>query len=325
MYKMILLISIILCIIAFVFLLININKVKKEKSKKIKKDFEELYKIEEKKYKDELKLKKEQFEEYNAKYDSEIEATQKAIEREESKRNLILNQKEEIINKELEIKRMRKEEELQTNIVKRKKELEAEYENFLGQILKEKEDANEELEELKELLEEYRAKREVVNNAILREKEIQEKENFFKINITQNDIEDMKILKEIEYKMKNREALTKLIYDVYIKKPSQDLIKRILCGRAPSGIYKITYLPTGESYVGKSTNIKSRWEQHIKSCFGLGTIAHSTLHTKMARDGIWNFSFEVLEEVEKDKLGEREKYWIDFYNTKKYGMNERNG
>lgn len=34
---------------------------------------------------------------------------------------------------------------------------------------------------------------------------------------------------------------------------------------------------------------------------------------------------ELLEEVEKDKLTEREKYWIDFYNSTTYGLNERRG
>ena len=34
---------------------------------------------------------------------------------------------------------------------------------------------------------------------------------------------------------------------------------------------------------------------------------------------------ELIEEVPKDKLTEREKYWIDFYGSKEYGMNMREG
>jgi hypothetical protein len=33
----------------------------------------------------------------------------------------------------------------------------------------------------------------------------------------------------------------------------------------------------------------------------------------------------VIEEVPKEKLSEREKYWIEFYGSKEYGMNEKNG
>jgi hypothetical protein len=50
--------------------------------------------------------------------------------------------------------------------------------------------------------------------------------------------------------------------------------------------------------------------------YGAGTIAHSILHTTMAKDGLENFTFELVEEVSKDKLTEREKYWIDFYGSK---------
>ena len=45
----------------------------------------------------------------------------------------------------------------------------------------------------------------------------------------------------------------------------------------------------------------------------------------MARDGIDQFTFELLEEVPKDKLTEREHYYIEFYDSKRYGLNERNG
>jgi predicted GIY-YIG superfamily endonuclease len=69
------------------------------------------------------------------------------------------------------------------------------------------------------------------------------------------------------------------------------MIKRVLKGRKISGIYCITYIPTGEIYIGRSTDIGSRWSEHTKSAYNIGSIAHSSLHTKMARDGIWNFQF----------------------------------
>lgn len=45
----------------------------------------------------------------------------------------------------------------------------------------------------------------------------------------------------------------------------------------------------------------------------------------MEKDGVQNFTFELLEEVPKDKLTEREKYWINFYDSKSYGLNMREG
>ena len=103
------------------------------------------------------------------------------------------------------------------------------------------------------------------------------------------------------------------------------MVKRVLCGQTVSGIYKITYIKTGEAYIGKSTDVGKRWTEHAKSVFDIGTIAHALVHTRMKRDGIWNFTWELLEEVEKSKLNEREKYWIEFYETKNIGMNEKGG
>ena len=45
----------------------------------------------------------------------------------------------------------------------------------------------------------------------------------------------------------------------------------------------------------------------------------------MEKDGIDNFTFELIEEVNKSQLTEREKYWINFYKAKDYGLNEKNG
>ena len=45
----------------------------------------------------------------------------------------------------------------------------------------------------------------------------------------------------------------------------------------------------------------------------------------MKKYGPENFTFEVLEIVDRTKLNEREVYWIDFYKTKDYGMNGTKG
>jgi hypothetical protein len=101
----------------------------------------------------------------------------------------------------------------------------------------------------------------------------------------------LQLIKEIEGRFNNKEVLHKAAYDCYIKRPAQEMIKRVTEGNKISGIYCITYIPTGEMYIGRSTDIANRWGEHTKAAFSLGSIAHSSLHTKMARDGIWNFTF----------------------------------
>jgi hypothetical protein len=182
-----------------------------------------------------------------------------------------------------------------------------------------------ELGELSAILEDFKKKQEVVNQEILRRRQVEEQQDFYRVVLEENAISDMQILLNIREKLISRENLDKLIYDVYISKAVLEMTKRVLGGRAPSGIYKITRLKTGEVYIGKSTDIKKRWTEHCKTAYGVGSIAHSILHTTIRRDGIENFTFELLEEVPKDKLTEREKYWITFYGSKEYGLNERNG
>jgi predicted GIY-YIG superfamily endonuclease len=174
-------------------------------------------------------------------------------------------------------------------------------------------------------LEEYKEKRDAINQEILRSRALEEKQDFYRIQLDENSIRDIQILEEIKPRLSKFDSLDKLIYDIYVKKVADEMIKRVLEGRAPSGIYKITRLKTGEIYIGKSTDVKARWQQHSKSVFHCGTISHSILHTTMEKDGIENFTWELLEEVPKDKLGEREKYWIEFYDSKNYGLNERVG
>ena len=45
----------------------------------------------------------------------------------------------------------------------------------------------------------------------------------------------------------------------------------------------------------------------------------------MQKLGVHNFSFEVLEEVKRDFLNNREAYWIQFYKTKEFGLNSTKG
>ena len=170
---------------------------------------------------------------------------------------------------------------------------------------------------IKEQLDEYQAKRAVINDAILRERELEEKEDFYRIIIKENDIKDIEVLRSIEPRLTNREVLNKLIYEVFIKRPLMEMEKRVLQGHKIGGIYKITYIKTGESYIGRSVDIGNRWKEHCLSSLNIGTIAHSTFHNILADKGLQNFTWEVLEEIDKDKQSSREKYWIDFYQTDK--------
>ena len=115
------------------------------------------------------------------------------------------------------------------------------------------------------------------------------------------------------------------MYDNYVSKPAKEMVKRVLEGRNPSGIYKITNIETQEIYIGKSTSVADRWINHVKSACGLDGVADSQFQRALKKYGVDSFTWELLEETSKDKLNNKEKYWIEFYNSKKYGYNERLG
>ena len=264
------------------------------------------------------------------------QAVEEIIEQLESRRreaeknyNEIITNEKERINTELEFYRKNKLDGIEHTILFEASEKTAAankvYEETMATLAEQQKQKEAELALLLSEIDDFKKKQSVINEEILRRRELEEKQDFYRVLICQQEIDDIQCLLSIREKLIYRENLDKLIYDVYISKQVAEMVKRVLKGAAPSGIYKITRLKTGEIYIGKSTDVKKRWTEHCKTAYGVGTIAHSVLHTTIKKDGIENFTFELLEEVPKDKLTEREKYWITFYDSKNYGLNMREG
>ena len=199
------------------------------------------------------------------------------------------------------------------------------FEKTMAEMDVQAEAARAQIEILTKEIAEYSAKQTAINEAILRQRALEEQQDFYRVCLGPEAANDVEILKEARRNLKKPEIIDKIIYDNYIAKPVLEMIKRVLQNTTCSGIYKITCIKTGEIYIGKSVDIKSRWQQHCKSAFNCGTIAHSLLHTKMKQYGIENFTFELVEQVPKEQLSERESFYIDFYQSKKVGLNERRG
>ena len=227
-------------------------------------------------------------------------------------------QQMEYINHHVEVIKEIKTNEALNQLEKERKQAEAEFEC----IRKAKQN---EIDALSAQIESFRLKQEAINQEILRRRELEEKADFYRVCLSDEAITDITELQIVRQKLKKPEILDKIIYDTYVAKPVLEMVKRVLQNSTCSGIYKITCQETKEIYIGKSTDIKNRWQQHCKTAFNCGTIASSLLHRKMQQYGIENFTFELLEVVPKDKLSEREKFYIDFYKTKETGLNERNG
>lgn len=83
------------------------------------------------------------------------------------------------------------------------------------------------------------------------------------------------------------------------------------------GIYKITDLTNGKNYIGQSINILRRKAEHFYNNYYCTSLIDQAIQKK----GKDNFTFDIIEECEKDQLNNREKYWIEYYDSFNNGYN----
>lgn len=205
-------------------------------------------------------------------------------------------------------------EEIKRKLLKADAELNANYQENRLKYSKE-------INEIKSELDFFKAARRAIIDDQKRQEEMETNRSFYMLQIGQYDKMDIEQLRLIEPKLHNKEVLNKLIWSTYYQTPYKDLIGRVFGTQKVSGIYKITCVENNKTYIGKSVDVANRWSEHIKSSLEIGTIAKNQLYTLMKEKGAENFTFELLEEVNKDKLLERESYWIKFYETDSYGLN----
>lgn len=193
------------------------------------------------------------------------------------------------------------------------------------QLDKERQKINQQLEEENKKIQEIKNFRIAAQQAITREKEIKEKQNFYCLTIDEKDKNDIAILERIKPQLAKPRVLSMLIWSTWFQKPMTSLCNNILGIKQVTGIYKITNIITNECYVGQALDVASRLKTHAKCGLGIDTPAGNKLYKAMQEYGIWNFSWELLEQCDKSQLNERERYYIDLYMSKDYGYNSNKG
>lgn len=182
-----------------------------------------------------------------------------------------------------------------------------------------------ELDQCKAELDKIRQSRDAAIQAQRKEKEIKEKLSFYCLTPSNNDLDDVKRLERIKPDLHNPRILSMLIWSTYFQKPMTALCNNILGTEEVTGIYKITNQFSGECYVGQAVDLATRWKQHAKCGLGIDTPANNKLYKAMMADGIWNFSWELLEKCPKEQLNEKEKFYINLYQSYEYGYNSNTG
>lgn len=176
-----------------------------------------------------------------------------------------------------------------------------------------------ELAEVNASLADLSAKLTAAVEANKRAEEQRIKTDFYRLQLSSVDVEEIERLREVTPYLRDSEPLNKVIWKVYYEKPYTDLIGRVVGTGIHTGIYKITNIENQMCYIGQAANIADRWKQHIKRGIGAETPTRNKLYPAMLEKGVENFTFEIVEECERSKLNDREDYWQEFFHAKDFG------
>ena len=237
----------------------------------------------------------------------------------EEQANTLYNKSVELANEKMSAaaeSMSMKYQEAEEHAKKEYEELIASYANDLAELIRTKQT---ELDKVNNLLETVTTNVELAVAANKRAEEIKQQQNFYKLNLSLLDMEEIKKLKSIIPYLRDSEPLNKVIWKVYYEKPYTDLVGRVVGTGIHTGIYKITNIENQMCYVGQAVNIADRWKQHIKRGIGAEAPTRNKLYPAMLEVGVENFTFEIVEECDKSKLNEREDYWQEFFHAKDFG------
>ena len=219
--------------------------------------------------------------------------------------------------KQLEIKQLLQQHEFQAN---------SDGNNHVDSYTIQKAQMQSEIKEIKAELEVERSKRAAINEEIRREQLLVKEKDAHRIILSDEDKEDIAFLTTILSKINHKETLYKLIWSEYLIKPYQNMIKQLFGSKVPKNvIYCIESLDGKYKYIGKtSADVSKRWSEHIKTSLNIGGVSRSKVHDALYLH--WDeFTFSILEETTKECLSEREKYYIRFFESDKYGLNIKSG
>ena len=209
-------------------------------------------------------------------------------------------------------------EQYMHTLEKRYVEVEKEFDSKMKVLTVEEEEARAALQELKATLS-------AGVEAQLREREKEENLEYYKLKVNKNDLSDIQALNQIKSVLHQPVILSKLIWSTYFQKQTTELCNRILGLNKKCGIYKLTNINSQQCYIGQSVDISTRWKDHVKCGLGIEASATNKLYNAMQDEGVWNFTFELIEECAREQLNEKEKFWISMYQADKFGYNSTKG
>ena len=177
--------------------------------------------------------------------------------------------------------------------------------DFQAQVDKDKDEYIEQIQILQSSLDKLQRQKAATIEAFQREQAVQDSKDDYRIII--------------------EDILSKLIWSTYFQKKAKALFVNIVGTEKVCGIYKITDINDMKCYIGQSVDIANRFTQHCRCGCGIKTPKDNKLYAAMLKEGLDQFTFEVVELCPQEELNEKEKYYIDVYNSVNYGFNSQDG
>ena len=239
----------------------------------------------------------------------------------EQKTNNLFNQQKETVEKRLEDFKTASSlaaEKYFDNLQEAYKHADAAHIQKMTRLKEEQDSAAADLNNLKET-------RKAAYEAILKQKQVKENRDNYRLKPSDVDLYDIRSLKHLSKTFHKPRVISMLIWQYYFQPIAKKQFPVILQGKTKTGIYKITNLYTDQCYIGQSVDIYKRWTDHCKAGLGIDAPVGNRLYQKMGSDGLQNFTFELLCECSKEELDEKERYFIELYQADLYGYNGTKG
>lgn len=182
-----------------------------------------------------------------------------------------------------------------------------------------------EMQSIQQDLDKLKATRAAAYEALMKEQEIKDNKDNYRLIVPEIEKRDIKLLNSIKKELINERPVNMIIWQTYYSKRANDLCTKILGTKNVIGIYKITEISTGRCYIGQSKNIKDRLREHMKCGLGIDTPNGNKLYQAMLDSSIEDFTFELIEECCAKDLDEKERYFISLYQSYDYGFNSNRG
>lgn len=224
------------------------------------------------------------------------------------------------------VKKTQLENDLQNESKEEIENLQKIYYNIQKELYDKKSLIEKDINSLNKDIDKLKEEQQTIINRRIQEEQENNKIEDYKLQLNEQQLNDLKVLREVEYKISDKDSINKLIWKCSYEKPFNNLITRILKPSANKliGIYKITNLDNGKSYIGQSVDLKERLRAHIKAGIGID-FKNNLLYNEMRKTDLTNFTFEIIEYCSREELNDREKFWIDYYLTNQYGLNMTRG